>query len=144
MWPMDGNCDFCSNETYIRQGVVENDVARVLYPQRPVIFGNFMVITKRHVPLFTELTDEEVIGIRDLISTLFEGFRKNGRGEGFNLLNNNNKAGDQHIPHVHVHLFIRNGGEVSPFDILSKKAEKEKISEEEWSRRLAEIKSWLK
>ena len=53
---MDGNCDFCSNNTYEKQGVIENSVARVLYPLRPVIFGNFMVVTKRHVSLFTDLT----------------------------------------------------------------------------------------
>lgn len=140
---MDGNCDFCSSETYAKQGVIENEVARVLYPQRPVVFGNFIVITKRHVGLFTDLTDEEIVGIRDLISRLFETFRKNGKGEGFNLLNNNNKAGDQHIPHVHVHLFIRKEGEVSPFDVLSKKIEKEKIGEDEWSKRLVQIRSWF-
>ena len=140
---MDGKCDFCPSVTYEKQGIIENSVARVLYPLRPVVFGNFMVITKRHVALFTELTDEEVVGIRDLISTLFEGLRKNGRGDGFNLLNNNNKAGDQHIPHVHIHVFIRREGEVSPFDVLSKKVEKVKISEEEWNSRLAEIRSWF-
>jgi diadenosine tetraphosphate (Ap4A) HIT family hydrolase len=59
------------------------------------------------------------------------------------LLNNNNKVGDQHIPHVHIHVFIRREGEVSPFDVLSKKVEKVKISEEEWNSRLAEIRSWF-
>lgn len=141
---MDGDCDFCSNEAYGKQGVIENSVARVLYPLRPVIFGNFMVVTKRHVPLFTDLTNEELVGIRDLISVLFEGFRNKGRGEGFNLLNNNNKPGDQHLPHVHIHVFIRNEGDVSPFDVLSKKVEKEKLDEKEWRRRLVEIKSWFK
>lgn len=141
---MDGSCDFCSKNTYEKQGVIESSVARVLYPLHPVIFGNFMVVTKRHVSLFIDLTDEEVIGIRDLISKLYKTFREHAWGDGFNLLNNNNKVGGQHIPHVHIHVFIRKEGEVSPFDVLSKKVEKEKLEGAEWDKRLEEIRLWLK
>lgn len=142
---MDGNkCDFCLSEFYSKQGVAENAVARVIYPLRPVVFGHFMVITKRHVALLTDLTNEELSGIRELISKIYDAFMANGKANGFNILNNNGRAGNQHVPHTHIHLFMRPEGEVSPFDVLGKKVEKEKLSEHEWVKRLELIRSWLR
>ena len=59
--------------------------------------------------------------------------------DGFNLLNNNNKSADQHVPHIHIHVFMRKKGDVSPFDILTKKIEKVKLSGGEWKEKLMKI-----
>ena len=140
---MSNKCDFCSNITHERQYITENSDAIVLYPLNPAVFGHLMIVTKRHVSLFTELTNDELISIKDLVSTFFNIFQDRGKGDGFNILNNNCSAADQHIPHFHLHLFIRKEGGVSPFDVLSKKTTTERISEEEWHGRLQQIRSWF-
>ena len=141
---MDGNkCDFCSNEIFSKQGIIENDIVRIIYPLKPIVFGHFMVITKRHAELFTDLNDTELVGMRELILKIYEVFKVNDKVDGFNLLNNNNKSADQHVPHIHIHVFMRKKGDVSPFDILTKKIEKVKLSGGEWKEKLMKIKSWF-
>lgn len=137
------NCDFCSKEVYAKQGIAENDVAKILYPNRPLIFGHFMVISKRHIAIFSELSDAELIGIKSLISYIYKIFQKKALAIGYNLLNNNGEVADQHIPHSHIHVLMRKEGDVSPFDILSKKIIKQSLSEEEWAKRISEIRSWF-
>jgi diadenosine tetraphosphate (Ap4A) HIT family hydrolase len=102
-----------------------------------------MIVPKRHVSLFTDLTNDELISIKGLVSTLFNAFHENGQGDGFNLLSNNGQVAGQHIPHFHLHLFIRKEGETSPFDVLSKKIAVDKITKDEWDSRLKQIRSWF-
>ena len=136
-------CEFCSEETFSKQGVAENKFAKLLYPLRPIIFGHFMVVPKRHDSIFIDLSDEELIAVRELIKQIYSVFQKRNNAAGFNLLNNSGQAAGQHVYHGHIHVFIRAENDISPFDILSKKIEKEKLTEEEWVNRLTKIKSWV-
>jgi len=122
-------CDFCDPNVIKEQGIFFNDVAGVIYPQRPTIFGNVMIIPKRHVQLFYELNDKEIIEMRNILEKLFKGFKEKYHATGFNIINNNGKSGNQHVPHVHWHVLIRFDNEkYSPYDVLNGKVEREDIS----------------
>lgn len=136
------NCEFCLEKVYLNQEILQTNKSRVLYPLRPVIFGHFIIIPKRHINLFTELTKEELEDIKDTISLLNKVLLSNCEISGFNLLNNNGQNADQHIPHTHIHVFFRNKNEVSPFDVLAKKIEKQNLSQEDWNKRLFQFKQW--
>ena len=101
-----------------------------------------MIITKRHVGFFTDLTDDEVIGIKDLVSQVTKVFFNNECGSGYNILNNNGAAADQHLSHFHLHLFIRKENEVSPFDILSGKISAN-FNDDKRTSDLARIRTWF-
>lgn len=136
-------CDFCSNEVFTKQGIYENDVIRVLYPLSPVVFGHLMIMPKRHMTFFTDLTDEELSEIKKFFSIAFSAFNVNRRADGFNIVNNNGESAGQHIPHTHIHVFMRKYGDVSPFDILSKRKPREKLSQKKWDDRRSEIQRWF-
>lgn len=141
---MNDNCDFCLNSVHKQQAIIENESARLLYPLRPLIWGHFMIISKRHVALFTDLTDEELISVKDLISKVKNTLKINKMVDGYNILNNNNKIGGQHIPHAHFHVFMRKKGEVSPFDILAGKDNKESLGGKEWEHRIKKIRRLIR
>jgi len=139
----DKQCDFCSDELYQKQNILKGNHIRVWYPIRPVVFGHFMLITKRHIELFTELTSVELIEIRELTDAIFKTFKRNGASDGFNILNNNLREAGQHIAHTHIHVLMRKKGEMSPFKILSNNAYREKISDKEWSARVEKLRTWM-
>ncbi|SRR5260221_2100044 len=135
-------CDFCDPNIIKEQGIFFNDIAGVIYPQKPLIFGNVMIIPRRHVEFFDELSDEEIVEMRNLVKKLFEGFKEKHRATGFNLFTNNGKSAGQHVPHVHWHILIRFDDEkYSPYDVLNGKQEREDISmpEDEWVKRKEQI-----
>jgi diadenosine tetraphosphate (Ap4A) HIT family hydrolase len=135
-------CGFCDQQVIREQGIFFNDFAGIIYPQRPTIFGNVMVIPKRHVEFFYDLSDEEIVEMKNLVEKLFMGFKEKYHATGFNLINNNGKSGNQHIPHVHWHILMRFDDEkYSPYDVLNGKIERENISigEEEWEKRKKQI-----
>lgn len=126
-------CDFCDQEVIQKQRIFFNDLAGVIYPQKPLIFGNMMIIPKRHVEFFYELSDKEIIQMRNLVNSLFDGFKEKYHATGFNLFTNNGKSADQHIPHVHWHMLMRFDDEkYSPYDIMNGKVKREDIPDNEW------------
>jgi diadenosine tetraphosphate (Ap4A) HIT family hydrolase len=135
-------CDFCDPLVIEKQGIYFNDLAGIIYPQKPTIFGNVMIIPKRHVELFHELSDGEIVEMRNLVAKLFNGFKEKYHATGFNLINNNGKSGNQHVPHVHWHILMRfDDEEYSPYDVLNGKVERENISigDEEWENRKKQV-----
>ncbi len=137
-------CDFCDQEVIKQQGIFFNDIAGIIYPQKPTIFGNVMIIPKRHVELFYELSDKEIVEMRNMLEKLFRGFKEKYHATGFNIINNNGKSGNQHVPHVHWHILMRFDTEqYSPYDVLNGKFERENISigDDEWTKRKHQIKN---
>src|SRR3989344_1737814 len=140
-------CDFCNNNILQKQSLFFNDIAGFIYPRKPVIFGHVMLVPKRHVEYFYDLTDIEIIEMRNLIKKLFEGFKNIHHATGFNLFTNNGQKADQHIPHVHWQIFMRfNNEKYSPYDVLNGKIDRENISslDKEWEKRKDRIAKLIK
>lgn len=98
----------CSNV----EPVLENDLSIAFYDIYPVNKGHLLVIPKRHVEQYFDLTIEER---RAIDSLLFEGkalLDKEHNPEGYNIGINNGEVAGQTIFHVHVHLIPRYKGDM--------------------------------
>lgn len=101
-------CIFC----IIREIVLENDLALAFYDKFPVNKGHLLIIPKRHVDQYFELTNEERFAIDDL---LFKGKKlldQTYKPDGYNIGINCGAAAGQTVFHVHVHLIPRYDGDM--------------------------------
>jgi diadenosine tetraphosphate (Ap4A) HIT family hydrolase len=101
-------CVFCN----INDIVLENDLAMDFYDKYPVNKGHLLIIPKRHVEQYFDLTISE----RSAIDRwLFEGKKLldgQYQSDGYNIGINCGEAAGQTIFHVHVHLIPRFTGDM--------------------------------
>ena len=72
-----------------------------------------MIIPKRHVKNYFDLTDEEIIACNQLIKKIREKIEiKDKTVKGFNIGTNIEKVAGQSIMHCHIHLIPRRNGDV--------------------------------
>jgi len=92
--------------------LLENALAYVRYDNNSLSRGHVLVIPKRHVADFFEMTAEEqsaVLGLLGDAQSLIQGRHS---PDGYNIGVNIGKAGGQSRMHVHVHLIPRYAGDV--------------------------------
>jgi len=104
-------CLFCNSKI---SGVVhENDLAYASYDTYPVSEFHCLIIPKRHVIDYFELTDEELVACNDLIKVIKEEILiKDKNVKAFNIGTNVGKIAGQSIMHCHIHLIPRREGDV--------------------------------
>lgn len=100
------SCPFCI--LHINQVIDSNELALAFYDKYPVTQYHTLIIPKRHVADYFELTDEEVNAMQELLyrqkdRLLIEDIRISG----FNIGINVGKDAGQSIFHVHMHLIPR-------------------------------------
>ena len=104
-------CLFCNSKS---SGVAhENDLAYASYDTYPVTEQHCLIIPKRHVIDYFELSNEELIACNDLIKIIKnEVLDKDKSIKAFNLGTNAGKIAGQSIMHCHIHLIPRREGDV--------------------------------
>ena len=104
-------CLFCNiNES---GSAYENDLAYASYDSYPVSEYHCLIIPKRHIKDFFELTNKELIACNDLIKKVKdEILNKDRTVRGFNIGTNAGKISGQSILHCHFHLIPRREGDV--------------------------------
>lgn len=112
-------CPFCNPEVIARQKYFENDLVIALYNYRPVIEGHCLIIPKRHVERFEELTAEEMVAIQAAINKTDQAVKKVFQTQDFFILQKNGKSAGQTVPHVHFHYIPSEQGE-NPYKILGR------------------------
>ena len=91
----------------------ENNLAYVSYDSYPVTEYHCLVIPKRHIKDYFELTDVELVACNDLIKIVKdEIINKDQTVSGFNIGTNIGKVSGQSILHCHFHLIPRRKGDV--------------------------------
>ena len=103
------HCPFCTTD---RERIAENELAFAIYDGFPVNPGHALIIPKRHVANFFELTPEERVACFDLLSEVQQAVTSAYRPDGYNVGININEAAGQTIFHVHIHLIPRYQGDV--------------------------------
>ena len=104
-------CLFCnvSESDYAH----ENDLAYASYDSYPVSEYHCLIIPKRHIKDYFELTKDELTACHELIKFVKdEIFTKDQLVKGFNLGTNIGKVSGQSILHCHFHLIPRREGDV--------------------------------
>ena len=104
-------CLFCNTK---ESGFIfENELAYASYDTYPVSKLHCLIIPKRHIKDFFELTNEELVACNDLIKKVKNVvIKKDPNIEGFNLGTNVGKVSGQSILHCHFHLIPRRLGDV--------------------------------
>ena len=104
-------CLFCNSKS---SGVAhENDLAYASYDTYPVSKHHCLIIPKRHVKDYFELSNKELIACNDLIKIIrTEIINKDNTVKAFNIGTNIGKISGQSIMHCHIHLIPRRDGDV--------------------------------
>ena len=104
-------CLFCNSKS---SGIAhENDLAYASYDSYPVSNHHCLIIPKRHVIDYFELTNEELIACNDLIKLIkIETLNKDKTVKAFNIGSNAGKIAGQSIMHCHIHIIPRREDDV--------------------------------
>jgi len=100
-------CAFC------RQDVIENQVfyrgeqVWGLLTYKPATPGHVLIVPKRHVERFENLTADELIEMKELIQKIDAAERRLFGNTGYLLLQKNGSEAGQSVPHVHIHYLPR-------------------------------------
>ena len=104
-------CLFCNSK--ISGIACENKFAYASYDTYPVSEHHCLIIPKRHVMDYFELTNEELIACNNLIRIIKEDILdKDKTVKAFNIGTNVGKISGQSIMHCHIHLIPRREGDV--------------------------------
>ena len=92
----------------------DNDLAYVSYDSYPVTDMHCLIIPKRHVKDYFDLTNEEIIACNSLIKEMKQEIElKDKSVMEFNIGTNAGKTSGQSILHCHIHLIPRREGDVA-------------------------------
>ena len=99
-------CLFCN---FKESGLTkENKLAYASYDSYPVSDMHCLIMPKRHVQNYFDLTDDEIIACNELIKKIkIEVELKDSSIKGFNIGVNSGIVAGQSIMHCHIHLIPR-------------------------------------
>jgi histidine triad (HIT) family protein len=101
------DCAFCDSEVLNRQVFYRGRVAIGLVTYKPAVRGHVLVIPKRHVLSFHELTGEELSEIQEIVQRVHELEKELYGTSSYLLLQKNGQEAGQSVPHVHFHYLPR-------------------------------------
>ena len=105
----DATCELCQ-----RQGVLfENPLAYARPDNNSLSRGHVLVIPKRHVASYFDMTVDEQAAVVDLLRQVQTSIQALHAPDGYNIGVNIGKAAGQARMHVHVHLIPRYTGDVA-------------------------------
>jgi diadenosine tetraphosphate (Ap4A) HIT family hydrolase len=102
-------CPFCNPDS--ERITRESDLAFALRDGFPVSKGHMLVIPKRHIASFFDLTDDEYKEIRALLIESKKLLDHEFSPDGYNIGVNDGPAAGQTVPHLHFHLIPRYQGD---------------------------------
>ena len=91
----------------------ENKLAYASYDSYPVTEHHCLIIPKRHIKDYFDLSNDELVACNELIQIIKKEItKKDPTVKGFNLGTNIGKVSGQSILHCHLHLIPRREGDV--------------------------------
>ena len=113
-------CAFCDPAVLNRQTFYEDDLVLGLYTHKPILPGHCLIVSKRHVERFENLTDAEITQIGRVIKKVNEAVMKVFGTSSYLLLQKNGLDVGQTVPHVHFHYIPQKPGDNSTTQFLVK------------------------
>ena len=102
------NCELCVPDHLL----FENALAYVRTDNNSLSRGHVLVVPRRHVANFFDLTAGEQSAVLALLNQAQKACQRQHSPDGYNIGVNVGKAGGQSRMHVHVHLIPRYAGDV--------------------------------
>ena len=109
---MDNICPFCKVESE-REIITSSLLSIAFFDGFPVSPGHALIIPKRHVASFFDLTKDEQQDMLKLVDSVKSIIDEKYHPDGYNVGVNIGEAAGQSIFHVHMHLIPRYKGDVS-------------------------------
>ena len=104
-------CLFCNTDN--KEYIFENDLAFATFDSYPVSKFHVLIVPKRHVKNYFELSNDEFLACNKMIMLSKNKIEKEDQTiEGFNIGSNIGKVAGQSINHCHIHLIPRREGDV--------------------------------
>jgi ATP adenylyltransferase len=108
---MSSDCLFCNISK--ERIILENDLAYAIHDGFPVTEMHSLIIPKRHIYDYFDLTKDELFACDQLIKSLKESILISDSSiNGFNIGMNSGISAGQTIFHCHIHLIPRRSGDV--------------------------------
>ncbi len=95
-----------------RERLIENDIGFVIFDGFPVSEGHCLIVPHRVYSNYFDSTQEEIIGLQTLVVETKTLIDKRFNPDGYNVGINCGEMSGQTVPHVHIHLIPRYGGDV--------------------------------
>ena len=104
-------CLFCNTDK--KEYIFENDLAFATFDLYPVSKFHVLIVPKRHVKNYFELSNDEFVACNKMIMLSKNKIEQDDQTiEGFNIGSNTGKVAGQSINHCHIHLIPRREGDV--------------------------------
>ena len=104
-------CLFCNINS--KDLVFENEFAFASFDSYPVSKYHSLIVPKRHILDYFELTNDELLACNDLIKKIKKKIQNEDKTvDGFNIGTNSGVVAGQSIMHCHIHLIPRRKGDV--------------------------------
>jgi diadenosine tetraphosphate (Ap4A) HIT family hydrolase len=103
-------CPFCTLDP--ERIVDQSELAMVIRDGFPVSLGHTLVIPKRHVGSYFDLSDAETVAMRTLLLAAKKALDEAFSPDSYNIGINDGAMAGQTVPHVHMHLIPRYQGDV--------------------------------
>lgn len=107
------DCAFCNQSILQRQTFYEDDLVRALYTHKPIFPGHCLIIPKRCVNRFEELSEQEIVQIKRVTDRVDQAAQKVFNTCSYLFLQKNGIEVGQTEPHVHFHYIPRKEGDSS-------------------------------
>ena len=106
---MDEHCVFCAiiNKDEQASIVFENDFLISFMDRYPLNRGHLLVIPKQHYQYLTDMENNDVAQLFEIVNMLSKHVWKIVNADGLNISQSNGLAASQDIFHVHVHIIPR-------------------------------------
>lgn len=108
---MNNGCPFCRVESE-REIIASSALSLAFFDGFPVSPGHALIIPRRHVASFFELTKEEKQDLLSLMDNVKCIIDEKYHPDGYNIGVNVGEAAGQSVLHVHMHLIPRYKGDV--------------------------------
>ena len=115
--PLTTTCIFCT-ATINNQVFYDDGLVRCLFSYKPVYPGHSLIIPKRHVERFEDLTQQEITGMMAIIKKVHAAHQRLYGACSYFLLQKNGREVGQTVPHVHFHYIPRRLGNYSQLSIF--------------------------
>ena len=104
-------CLFCNINS--KDLIFDNEFAFASFDSYPVSKYHSLIVPKRHILDYFELTNDELLACNDLIKKIKKKIQNEDKTvDGFNIGTNSGVAAGQSIMHCHIHLIPRRKGDV--------------------------------
>ena len=103
------NCPFCNID---REPLAENKLAFAIPDKYPVSPGHTLVISRRHVSDYFDLSVAQKQACWDLVDEMKQKLETQHNPDGWNIGINTGTVAGQTVFHVHIHLIPRYEGDM--------------------------------